>query len=83
LNGALPTAFIPIPEATVYENNDAVPRKNDVRGAALKILPVEAKSQSHGVQNRADCHFRGDVLSTDCRHVAGSEPAEWLLFSHY
>ena len=60
---------MPIPEATVHENDAAVLGKNAVR-AAWQILPVETKSHPNGVQGPTDGHYRGGVLPTDRRHVA-------------
>jgi len=44
-----------------------MPRKYDI-GLAGKITPVEAKSESSGVQQPPDSHLWLSVLGTDARH---------------
>ena len=70
-----------MPEAAMHEHNRAVFRQHDVR-PARQILPVQAEPKPHGMQDPADRQFGGGVLSTDRRHVAGSNGADDSLFSH-
>ena len=74
-------ALMAMPEAAMHEHNRAVFRQHDVRPAG-QILPVQAESKPHGMQDPADRQFGCGVLSTDRRHVAGSHRADVSLLSH-
>jgi hypothetical protein len=60
-----------MPEASVNEDCLLAAWQNDVRLSG-QILPVQAKSISHGMQKMPNDHLRSGVLALDGLHDAPS-----------
>ena len=60
-----------VPEATMYQNYSAIFGKHDI-GSSREVLPVNAKSVSHPVDERADNHLGLGVGCSDVAHVPAS-----------
>jgi hypothetical protein len=61
---------MPVPEATVYENNNSMLREHDV-GTAGQVSAVKPEAIPHFMQHTANEAFRLSVLSLDRPHVQG------------
>lgn len=68
------TSSVPMPEAPVHENYQAMFWKDKIR-ASWKVLTVEAKSKPALVEDSANDFFRFGILATNLRHERGSERA--------
>ena len=62
---------VPVPEASVNEHYQPVPRENQV-GASGKAFPVQAIAESQTVSNAPDDTFGAGVLTPDPGHHLAS-----------
>lgn len=60
-----------MPEAAMNEDNQPVPRKDQVRSAG-KIPPMQAEAETHNVQEPPDCEFWLRIRRSDPRHQRAS-----------
>jgi hypothetical protein len=66
--GAVPTALVSMPEATMHENDGLAFFQNDVR-APRQILSMQPESIPHPMQQFANDYFRTRVFSPNPAHV--------------
>ena len=65
------TAGMPMPVATVDENNPAVLWKHEVRSSG-KIATVKSETESHAMNDGPNDQFRFCVARSDSGHVPGT-----------
>lgn len=68
---AIPAPTMPMPEATVNEDNSLMFRQHDV-GLARQFLSVKAKPEAQPMQQRANAPFGRCVLAANSAHVPGT-----------
>ncbi|GHE20129.1 hypothetical protein GCM10017767_06500 [Halomonas urumqiensis] len=66
--GSIEAAFVPVPEAAMDEDNQAMLRKNEIRLTG-QVLPVKPEAKTTGMKIAPYSHFRICVLTTDAAHA--------------
>ena len=70
-SGRIPAAFMPMPEAAVHHDGDAVLRE-DYIGAAREFSVLEAESEAMSMEPLPNQNLRFGVLAADAGHAAGA-----------
>lgn len=60
-----------MPETSVYEDDSAMPRKNDI-GASWELAPMQSVSETCAVQQRSKNALRFRILGSDAGHHAAA-----------
>jgi len=68
--GSVAATFVPVPEATVHENNSTVPRKDQVRFSGQ--FSLQSVTQASAVQVFSYDQLRLGVLAPDAGHHSAS-----------
>jgi len=67
---------MPVPETTMHENRQPMPRKNEV-GTTGQIFPVKPKPVTQPVRDAPHNHFRRRIARPDARHdLAAPSPVD-------
>ena len=70
-SGRIPAAFMPMPEAAVHHDGNAVLRE-DYIGAAREFSVLEAESEAMSMEPLPNQNLRLGVLAADAGHAAGA-----------